>query len=273
LGGWNRSARGGGRTDPARALSGFAEDLRIAERAAREAGTLLLERYAGPAHGLASKSSRTDMVSDADRDAEALIRGLLAAERPKDGMLGEEGSDERTRSGRRWVVDPLDGTTNSLYRFPAWVVSVALEDGEGTAVGVVHDPLRAETFTAVRGDGAALDGTSIAVSGVTRLSEALIGTGFGYDADRRAAQAEVVARVLPAARDIRRAGAAALDLCMVACGRLDGYYERGLHAWDWAAGSLVAREAGATVRPLPGEPFGLLAASPAIVDELAALVE
>jgi myo-inositol-1(or 4)-monophosphatase len=239
---------------------------------AREAGVLLLERYRGPARGLASKSSRTDMVSDADRDAERLIREQLAAERPQDGLLGEEGSDAPGSSGRRWVVDPLDGTTNYLYRFPAWVVSVALEDGEGPAVGVVHDPLRGETFTAARDEGACLDGEPIAVSAVASLDTALIGTGFGYDAQRRALQAEVLARVLPRVRDVRRAGAAALDLCMVACGRLDGYYERGLHAWDWAAGSLIAAEAGATVRPLPGEPFGIAAASPAIADELAALV-
>lgn len=212
------------------------------------------------------------MVSDADRDAEQLIREQLARERPDDGLLGEEGSDVEAASGRRWVVDPLDGTTNYLYRFPAWVVSVALEDGDGTAVGVVHDPLRDETFTAVRGAGARLDGEPIAVSDADRLDTALIGTGFGYDADRRAMQAEVVARVLPRVRDIRRAGAAALDLCMVACGRLDGYYERGLNAWDWSAGSLIASEAGASVRPLPGEPFGLLAASPAIADELETLV-
>ena len=213
------------------------------------------------------------MVSDADRDAEALIRDLLAAERPEDGMLGEEGADEESRSGRRWVVDPLDGTTNYLYRFPSWCVSVALEDGEGAAVGVVHDPLRGESFTAVRGEGACLDGTSITVSGADSLGSALVATGFGYDSERRAMQAGVLTRVLPAVRDVRRAGAAALDLCMVACGRLDGYYERGLHAWDWAAGSLIAAEAGATVRPLAGEPFGLIAASPAIAGELARLVE
>jgi len=211
------------------------------------------------------------MVSDADRDAERLIRELLARERPDDGLLGEEGSDVEASNGRRWVVDPLDGTTNYLYRFPAWVVSVALEDGDGTAVGVVHDPLRGETFTALRGGGARLDGDPIAVSGAERLESALIGTGFGYDADRRARQAELLATLLPRVRDIRRAGAAALDLCMVACGRLDGYYERGLHAWDWAAGSLIAAEAGASVLPLPGEPFGLVVASPAIADELAAL--
>ena len=213
------------------------------------------------------------MVSDADRDAERLIRELLAAERPGDGLLGEEGSDVDSTSGRRWVVDPLDGTTNYLYRFPAWVVSVALEDGDGTAVGVVHDPLRGETFTALRGEGARLDGDPIATSGAERLDGALIGTGFGYDSDLRARQAELLATLLPRVRDIRRAGAAALDLCMVACGRLDGYYERGLHAWDWAAGSLIATEAGASVLPLPGEPPGLIAAAPAIAEELAAIVE
>jgi myo-inositol-1(or 4)-monophosphatase len=233
---------------------------------------LLLDRYDGPASGVSAKSSRTDMVSDADRDAEALIRDLLAAERPDDGLLGEEGAQADGASGRRWVVDPLDGTTNYLYRFPAWVVSVALEDAEGALVGVVHDPLHRETFTAARGGGAQRNGREIAVSGVETLDSALIGTGFGYAAERRASQAAVVAELLPRVRDIRRAGAAALDLCMVACGRLDGYYERGLNAWDWAAGSLIAAEAGADVRPLSGEPFGLVAASPAIAGPLAELV-
>jgi myo-inositol-1(or 4)-monophosphatase len=234
---------------------------------------LLLERYAQPVSGLESKSTWTDMVSDADRDAEALIADMLRRERPEDGLLGEEGAHVEAPSGRRWVVDPLDGTTNYLYRLPGWVVSIALEDGDDSAVGVVHDPLRGETFTAVRGEGAELDGTSIGVSAAERIGSALVGTGFGYDSERRAKQAETLLRVLPAVRDVRRAGAAALDLCMVACGRLDGYYERGLQAWDWAAGSLIAREAGATVRPLAGEPFGLLAATPAIADDLAALVE
>lgn len=250
----------------------MADDLALAERLARAAGALLLERYRGPASGVSEKSSRTDMVSDADRDAETLIRELLAAERPDDGLLGEEGSQAEGASGRRWVVDPLDGTTNYLYRFPAWAVSVALEDGDGSLVGVVHDPLHGETYTAGRGEGAQLDGERIAVSGAKDLGTALIGTGFGYDADRRALQAEVLRRVLPQVRDVRRAGAAALDLCMVACGRLDGYYERGLNSWDWAAGSLIASEAGAAVLPLSGEPFGLVAAAPAIAEPLAALV-
>ena len=253
-------------------MTALAGELELAERLARNAGHLLLERYAGPASGVERKSSRTDMVSDADRDAEWLIRELLSKERPDDGLLGEEGSDSAGSSGRRWVVDPLDGTTNYLYRFPAWVVSIALEDADGGLVGVVHDPLRDEIFTATRGGGALRDGEPISVSGATRLDEALIGTGFGYDAERRASQAELLTQVLPRVRDVRRAGAAALDLCMVACGRLDGYYERGLNAWDWAAGSLIAREAGASVRSLPGEPFGLAVSAPGIAAPLYDLV-
>ena len=211
------------------------------------------------------------MVSDADRDAEAVIEAILLGERPGDGLLGEEGADTRAEGDRRWVVDPLDGTTNYLYGFPAWVVSIALEDGEGGAVGVVLDPLRDELFSAVRGEGAHVNGEPIEVSGREHLDRALIGTGFGYDADRRAKQAAVLARLLPAVRDIRRAGAAALDLCMVAAGRLDGYYERGLQRWDWAAGRLIVEEAGGSVIELSDEPAGLLVATPAIAEELAEL--
>lgn len=231
-----------------------------------------MERYEGPAQGLGSKSSRTDMVSDADRDAEALITRGLAAARPDDSMLAEEGSEVEGTSDRRWVVDPLDGTTNYLYRFPAWSVSIALTDGDGAAVGVVHDPLRGETFTAMRRSGSLLNGRPIGVGGATMLADALIATGFGYDPERRRTQGEVLARVLPQVRDVRRAGSAALDLCLLACGRIDGYYERGLKAWDWAAGRLIAQEAGATVIELEDEPRGLVAAGPGIAGELADLV-
>ena len=217
------------------------------------------------------KSTRTDMVSDADRDAEAVIEGILLGERPGDGLLAEEGATSHAESGRTWVVDPLDGTTNFLYGFPAWVVSIALEDADGGAVGVVLDPLRDELFTAVRGEGARLNGQRIEVSGREELERALIATGFGYDAERRARQATALARLLPEVRDIRRAGAAALDLCMVATGRLDGYYERGLQPWDWAAGSVIVLEAGGALIELDGEPPGLVAASPAIAEGLAAL--
>lgn len=212
------------------------------------------------------------MVSDADRDAEMAVEQILSAERPEDGLLAEEGAHSETRSGRRWVVDPLDGTTNYLYGIPAWAVSVALEDSEGPLVGVVLDPVRDETFTAVRGGGATLDGEAIEVSGCERLDSALVATGFGYDPDRRRMQAARLTQVLPAVRDIRRAGAASLDLCSVACGRVDGYYERGLQHWDWAAASLIAAEAGAVVRPLEGAVPGLMAASPAVADGLLARV-
>lgn len=253
-------------------LSELAADLELAERAARAAGALLLERFGGPAQGVERKSSRTDMVSDADRDAEAVIEGMLLGERPDDGLLAEEGGHSEAASGRRWVVDPLDGTTNYLYGFPAWVVSIGLEDSEGGAAGVVLDPLRDELFSAVRGEGAHLNGEPIEVSGREELGRALVATGFGYDAERRALQAAALERLLPRVRDIRRAGAAALDLCMVATGRVDGYYERGLQPWDWAAGSLIVKEAGGTLIELEDEPQGLVAASPLIAEELAGLV-
>ena len=189
------------------------------------------------------------MVSDADRDAEAAIQEILLGERPDDGLLGEEGAhSDGGSSGRRWVVDPLDGTTNFLYGLPAWAVSVALEDADGGAVGAVHDPVRDELFTAARGEGARLNGEPIRVTEPDGLGAALVATGFGYDAERRRTQAERLVAVLPHVRDIRRAGAAALDLCWVAAGRLDGYYERGLQPWDWAAGSILVTEAGGALR-------------------------
>jgi myo-inositol-1(or 4)-monophosphatase len=236
------------------------------------AGELLLERYGGPAHGVESKSSATDLVSDADRVSEAAVKELLAAERPDDGLLAEEGSAQESASGRRWVVDPLDGTINYLYKLPTWCVSVALEDEQGGVVAVVHDPLRDETFTAWRGQGAHLNGHEIHVSGEERPERALIATGFSYSAEVRASQAEVVSRVLPRFRDIRRAGAAALDLAYLAAGRLDGYYERGLKPWDWAAARLLVTEAGGAVAELPGAPIGLAAASPGLLPKLLELV-
>jgi len=233
---------------------------------------LLLERFGGPARGVERKSSRTDMVSDADRDAETAIDSLLRAERPGDGVLGEEGASRQSASGRTWVIDPLDGTTNFLYGIPAWAVSIALEDEDGPLAGVVLDPVRDEAFTAARGRGAARNGAPLLAGGAGPLATALVATGFAYEAPDRAAQAEVLRRVLPAVRDVRRVGAAALDLCWVAAGRVDAYYERGLKPWDWAAASLVVSEAGAQLRRMPGEPLGLVAGPAEIVDELLALV-
>jgi myo-inositol-1(or 4)-monophosphatase len=250
----------------------LSEDLALAERAARAAAGVLLERFGGPVRGLDSKTSATDPVSDADREAERAIRELLEAERPLDGLLGEEGSRQAGESGRRWVVDPLDGTVNYLYGIPQWCVSVALEDSSGALAGVVLDPLRDELFSAVRGGGASVNGRQVRVSGARELASALVATGFSYEPPRRAEQAKVVSRLLPRVRDIRRAGSAALDLAWVAAGRVDGFYERGVKPWDWAAGRLLVEEAGGDVRELPGEPFGLVAANPELIEPLAALV-
>jgi myo-inositol-1(or 4)-monophosphatase len=230
---------------------------------ARDAGAILLEHF-GRARGVDVKSSATDMVSAADHDAEALIRERLETARPEDGLVGEEGSRRESASGRQWVVDPLDGTTNFLYGFPGWAVSIALE-GE---LGVVFDPIRDELFAGVRGEGASLNGEPLRMRAHSDLSTALIATGFGYDAERRSKQGAVLARVLPRIRDIRRAGAAALDLCWVAAGRLDGYYERGLWPWDWAAARIVVEEAGGAVEDLWPEPHGLAAAHPDLVPQL-----
>jgi myo-inositol-1(or 4)-monophosphatase len=241
---------------------------------------VLLSWVGRPPEGLGSKTSETDLVSDADREAERTIRDLLAAERPEDGLLAEEGSSSEGASGRRWVVDPLDGTINFLYGFPAWAVSVALEDRGGVAVGVVHDPSRGETFRAGRGEGASVrrdassaDPKPLRVRDRRELERALVATGFSYEPVRRAAQAGVVRRLLPRVRDIRRTGAAALDLAWLAAGRLDGYYERGLRRWDWAAGRLLVEEAGGAVEPLPGAPPGLVAAAtPELLGSLRELV-
>jgi myo-inositol-1(or 4)-monophosphatase len=172
-----------------------------------------------------------------------------------------------------WVIDPLDGTTNYLYGYPAWAVSVALEDADGRLAGVVFDPVADELFAAARGRGATLNDEPIRVREIApTLERALVATGFGYDPDRRAMQADVLLRVLPKVRDIRRGGAAAIDLAWVAAGRVDAYYERGPQRWDWAAGRLHVEEAGGTVLDLPGEPHGVLAASHALAGPLYELV-
>jgi len=244
----------------------------LAEAVSREAGALLRGAYDGPELRVSSKSTPTDLVSEADHAAERLIRERLQAARPDDGVLGEEGGDHAGTSGVRWVVDPLDGTVNFLFGIPQWAVSIACEDAEGALVGVVYDPLRDELFSAERNGVPMLDGSPISASTRTDLSTALVGTGFGYDAEVRRAQAEVVARLLPDVRDIRRFGSAAVDLAWTACGRLDAYYEHGLNAWDLAAGALICERAGLEVRPLapvgPSGP-GVLVAPPALAAALA----
>ena len=225
--------------------------LHLAIDLAREAGALLLEGLHRARTEVDTKSSRTDMVTEMDLASEASIVAGLRRARPHDAILGEEGAASEGTTGVRWVIDPLDGTTNYLYGFPSFAVSIAAERDGDTVVGVVHDPLHVETFTAVAGRGARRNGQPLRVGGATDLGTSLVGTGFAYQAGRRALQAAVLTTVLPAVRDVRRAGAAALDLCWVACGRLDAFYEQGLAPWDRAAGALVAAEAGAWVR-VPG---------------------
>jgi myo-inositol-1(or 4)-monophosphatase len=260
----------------------------LAERAARAAAAELMERFGREPIGVQTKSTPTDPVSAADLAAEQAIRQALAAERPGDTILGEEGGEQSAGSHRgdggelRWVVDPLDGTVNYLYGIPMFAVSVACEDAEGTVGGVVLDPVRDECFTATRSGPALMGGGLLGGDRPGQLSETLVATGFGYDPAVRALQARVLAGVLPRARDIRRAGAAALDLSWCACGRVDAYYERGLSVWDCAAGALVCRQAGLVVRSLaavvdpdgrgPGLPPGLVVAAAPVIDELEALV-
>ena len=259
------------------------ELLALAREAAQAAANELMPRFGGRAKGVRSKSGPTDLVSEADLRAEAAIRALLRERRPEDEVLGEEGvADDNDRvdvaragSALRWVVDPLDGTINFLFGIPMFAISVACEDADGVVAGVVLDPVRDECFAATRVGEARLNDAPIAASARDELSTALVATGFGYDAEQRARQASVVARVLPRVRDIRRCGAAALDLVWCACGRFDAYYERGLQHWDMAAGALIASRAGLEVRELEArgdDPFGLVVGPHTLVNELYELV-
>ena len=216
----------------------------IAVELAVRAADLLLHGQARVRTTVETKSTGTDMVTEMDRASEALIVGELLTRRPNDGILGEEGASRAGTSGVRWVIDPLDGTTNYLYGFPSYGVAIAAEV-EGRAIaGAVHDVPHGETFWAALGHGSWLGDRRLVADSAATLATALVGTGFGYDPARRAAQSEVLTGVLPNVRDVRRAGAAAIDVCWVAAGRLDAFYELGLAPWDWAASSLVASEAG-----------------------------
>jgi len=231
----------------------------LAVSVAREAGDLLADR-AGQVEVAATKSSPTDVVTEMDRRSEELIRSRILAARPSDAILGEEGGliGNAGNAPVLWVIDPLDGTVNYLYGLHDWAVSIAAEVAGEIVAGAVCVPVRGELFSAVKGGGALLesaDGESkLHCNTGVPLERALIGTGFGYLAARRKVQGEVVAAMLPQVRDIRRIGVASIDLCAVAAGRLDGFYERGLNYWDWAAGALVAAEAGAAAGGLDGRP-------------------
>lgn len=263
----------------------------VAIGAAREAGDLLADR-AGRVEVAATKSSPTDVVTEMDRRSEELIRSRILAARPSDAILGEEGGliGNSDNASVMWVIDPLDGTVNYLYGLHDWAVSIAAEvkwsqDDEigggagekGIVAGAVYVPVRGELFYGVRGLGAFLQTGDDSPHPLecrpgVPLDRALIGTGFGYVKERRAIQGEVVAAMLPQVRDIRRIGVASVDLCAVAAGRLDGFYERGLNYWDWAAGALIASEAGAVVGGLNGNQVSssmAVAAGPGLFGPLA----
>ncbi|HWL37902.1 MAG TPA: inositol monophosphatase family protein [Frankiaceae bacterium] len=245
----------------------------LAERLATDAGALLLERLPY-VRTVASKSTPTDVVSEVDKASEALIVAALRRERPDDAILAEEGTYDTGTTGLRWVVDPLDGTVNYLYRGAAFCTSVGVEDASGGVAGAVCDPQRGELFSALRGEGATLGGEPLRANDVTDLSQALVATGFSYAAADRAWQGRVLAEVLPHVRDIRRGGSCALDLCSVAAGRVDAYYELGPAPWDVCAGFVVAAEAGAVVH-VGKAPDGrdlTVVAAPGIADALLELL-
>ena len=253
-----------------------AELLALAVDIAVEAGALLRDRPT-ELHAEA-KTTPTDAVTDMDRAAERLILERLHSRRPDDRVVGEEtgqhGGDDDA-DAVTWLVDPLDGTVNYLYGLPQFAVSIAAQRRGNALAGVVYDVTRGDIYAATAGGGATCNGRPIQCSSQTDLAVSLVATGFAYAADTRRTQAAVLATVLPAVRDIRRLGSAALDLCMVAMGRVDAYFEAGMNPWDWAAGALIATEAGAQVGGLNGRGPGswtTLAANPELFARLEALL-
>jgi myo-inositol-1(or 4)-monophosphatase len=253
------------------------ELLDLARSAAVAAGDLLARHHGRPAV-VDTKTSPTDVVTDMDNAAERLIRSMITARRPADAILGEEGGQTGAGTPVRWIVDPLDGTVNYLYGLPDWAVSIAAEVAGEVVAGAVCVPRHGAVFSATLGGGAWRDSLAPASTGERLrcgvrgpLAQALIATGFGYSPGRRRVQGAVVGALLPQVRDIRRNGSCAIDLCSVAAGNVDGYYERGVQYWDIAAGSLIAREAGAVVAGLSGKPPSAsmtVAAGPGLFAEL-----
>lgn len=253
------------------------ELLELAIEAARVAGGLLSERFQHDrVEGVESKSTPTDLVSEADLASQRAIRELLTERRPADGFLGEEEAEDlQGSSGLRWVVDPLDGTINFLFGIPQWCVSVAVEDEKGALAGAIFDPNRGELFSAIRGQPPMLNGGPIKASDCSERSSAMVATGFAYSATVRAAQAKVLERLIGEVRDVRRFGSAALDLAWTAAGRYDAYFERTVKPWDIAAGVLICRGVGLSVLELPVHenlPWGILVAPPTLAGELLELL-
>jgi myo-inositol-1(or 4)-monophosphatase len=246
---------------------------RIAASTARAAAALVTAAGGG-ADPVGRKSSPTDVVTQTDLRAEELVRRLLRTETPAAGVLGEEGGRTAPAAGLQWIVDPLDGTVNFMYGVPLFAVSIAAAVDGRVVAGAVIDVTRGELFSAHLGGGARRDGEPISASSCASLAEALVATGFSYLAECRARQGEIARRVLARARDLRCFGSSALELCWVACARVDGYFQRDTEIWDRAAGALIADEAGARVElPCPENGGLVLAASPRIFDDLWAVVD
>ena len=254
---------------------GAVEARALAIDAARQAGALLLELRRSPAAGVRSKSSVTDLVSDADEKAESAIVAAIRKKRPDDAIVAEEGSGVRGTSGVSWYVDPLDGTINYLYGIPHWSVSICCADAAGALAGVVFDPSRDELLSSARGGGAHLGDRPLRVTDKGDLASALVATGFGYVAPQRAIQGRIIANVIGEVRDVRRFGSAALDLSYVAAGRYDAYFESVDKPWDWMAGAMLVREAGGRVTELkPLDPAfpRIIASGPGVHDALTRLL-
>jgi myo-inositol-1(or 4)-monophosphatase len=249
-----------------------AELLSLAQRIGREAAAMLMDR---PTElEVNTKSTAIDVVTQMDIKVEAFIVEELLAARPDDGLIGEEGADRASTSGITWVIDPLDGTVNYLYDLPGWNVSIGAKDEEGQLIGVVAAPSINSTWWAVRGEGAFFNGKPIRCNDPIEMNRAMVATGFQYDVAHRGKQIEHLSKALPLIRDLRRNGAAAVDLCHVAMGRVDAYYEHGLKEWDWAAAGLIAREAGARFGLYGQAPYQMtLAAGPALYAQLEAFLD
>jgi myo-inositol-1(or 4)-monophosphatase len=255
---------------------GLGNELRsIAEQLARAAGDMALAGRKSGDVTATTKSSPTDMVTQYDKASEDMITAGLRELRPDDGIVGEEGASRDGTSGITWHIDPIDGTSNFYFDIPMWAVSIGAVDKHGPIAGAVYAPALGDMFTAARGEGATLNGNRISVRENTVLSDALVCTGFSYHVNQREVHARRVATMVGQIRDIRRFGAAALDLCFVACGRLDAYFEEHLNSWDLIAGQVIATEAGAIVTNFSGDtvtPQQVLATQPGVQKALIRLI-
>lgn len=231
------------------------KELDVAKEAARAAGEVLLEGLVRG--GEVRYKGEVDLVTETDEEAERLLKERLLGAFPGYGMLAEESGQTAGEGEKRWIVDPLDGTVNFVHGLPVFAVSVALQRGQEVVLGVVYDPVRDEMFAARRGEGATLNGEPISPSQTGELIRALIATGFPYDRTKMPEALELFGRFAVRTRGMRRLGSTAIDLCYVACGRLDGYYERGIWAWDVAAASLILEEAGGRVTDYRGGPLDI----------------